>query len=111
MATGLAISLSPGTIVGSITHVTDEKREWPSDVEKAPIPSWDTGVFVTELANLDKLPAPFTDLTSDQEKASQANPESLLPKAQAQAPRALDEGTYRGTQLALTKMYQMVEQR
>ena len=111
MATGIGISLTPGIIVGAITHVTDKKREWPSDVERVPIPVWDTGVFNTELANLAKLPTPFTGLASDQEDGVSANTQALLAKAQAEQLPALNEGTYRGTQLALTKIYSLIEQR
>ncbi|KAI5359374.1 putative lipoxygenase, lipoxygenase domain superfamily [Septoria linicola] len=104
------VTLTPGVVVGATLKVTKSKeREWPSDVEKVPIPFWDTGVFVTELANLNKLPMKFENLTDDEREAARRNPEALFQKAQDNAPEAIEEGTYRGTQLALTKVYQLIE--
>jgi hypothetical protein len=69
---------------------------------------WDTGVFLTELSNSNHLPARLA-LTPGEIKAVHKNPEALFAKAQANAPETLEEGTYRGTQLALTKVYQLIE--
>lgn len=104
------IALTPGVVVGATLQVTQTKeREWPLEVEKVPIPFWDTGVFVTELANLNKLPMKFEHLTDEEKAAAHQNPEALFQKAQDNAPEAISEGTYRGTQLALTKVYQLIE--
>lgn len=110
MASTNAVTLTPGVVVGATLKITeDRKSEWPADVERVPLPFWDTGVLLTELVNLNKLPARL-ELTDEDRKAAEANPEALFQKAQHQAPGALLEGTYRGTQLALTKTYQLIEQ-
>ncbi|PPJ61238.1 hypothetical protein CBER1_06720 [Cercospora berteroae] len=109
-ATSQPIALTPGVVVGATLQVNQTKeREWPLEVEKVPIPFWDTGVFVTELANLNKLPMKFEHLTEEEKAAAHQNPEALFQKAQDNAPEAISEGTYRGTQLALTKVYQLIE--
>ena len=77
MASGVGIALNPGIVVGSITKVTEKGSEWPEDVEDVPIPTFDTGVFNTELINLNKLPTAPPDLTQRQEDALQTNPEML----------------------------------
>lgn len=107
------LPLTPGIVVGSVIRVTegptqDDHKEWPDDVESVPIPFWDTGVFLTELAQSNQLPAKL-DLTEDDKHALQTNPEALFAKARANAPAVLEEGTFRGTQLALTKIYQQIE--
>lgn len=106
----LGLSLTPGIVLGSLLHVTEEEKEWPDDVEKVPLPVWDTGVFNTELLNLGLTPQRFTDFTVEDREQLHKNPETLLFKAQAEAPPAIHEGTWRGSQLALTKIYQMIEQ-
>jgi hypothetical protein len=109
----LAIALTPGIVVGSILQIADEQKTeaWPSKAEDLQLQTFDTGVFVNELVNLEKLPTEFTNLSKAEEKALETNPDSLLPKAIKDAPGALDEGTYRGTQLALTKLYDTIEKR
>ena len=105
------IVLHAGSVFDPKPHkIEEQQQEWPSDVENVPIPTFDSGVFVTELANLAKLPKPL-NITSGDQDAVQANPEVLLSKAQVKAPRPIGQGTFRGTQLALTKIYSMIEQR
>lgn len=70
-----------------------------------------SGVFASELLNEKKLQTGFVDLTTKDEIKFENNPEALLPKAAEQAPDALSEGTWQGTQLAITQMYQKVENR
>ncbi|SMQ45257.1 unnamed protein product [Zymoseptoria tritici ST99CH_1A5] len=102
------LSLNPGNVVGKALKRSDEKKNWPLDVAKVPIPFWDTGVFLTELSNLNHLPAKMS-LTSEDRETLRHNPEALFAKADANAPDKLKEGTVRGTQLALTKVYQLIE--
>lgn len=106
MATS-TITLTPGAVLGQI----DEKTIWPADPEDLHIPVFDTGVFINELAKLEILPAKLLNVTDDEKLESKQNPEHLLVKAQEQAPGPLKEGTYRGTQLALTKVYELIEKR
>ena len=91
--------------------VGDEKQCWPDDPDDVPIAAWDTGVFVTELTSLQMLPhkIQISTLTVEEKKAVVANPESLLLPAESTAPKPLEEGTFRGTQLALTKVYELIE--
>ena len=119
-AVAAPIVLTPGVAVvaeSAAARVEQEKceDEWPSDVKKVPIPVFDTGVFVTELINENILPKKFeTTLTDEEHTAFHQNPESLLGKAKQQAEDRADRlvvGTYRGTQLALTKIYDLIERK
>ena len=47
MGTSIGLSLSPGIVVGSML---DFEQEWPKDVEKVPLPIWDTGENLKEHA-------------------------------------------------------------
>lgn len=105
------VSLTPGVVVGSLISIVSEEKRWPDKVEEVPLPVWDTGVFNTELLNLGLTPQRFTDFTAEDRAQLGTNPEALLSKAEAEAPPAIVEGTYRGTQLALTKIYQTIESR
>ena len=112
---GGAMLLTPGAALGQAPPMVDKdgKEAWPNDVEDVPIPSWDSGVFVTELMNLKMLPPHIkvTELSDGEQEAIQANPETLVASGTVtqNAPEALREGTWRGTQLALTKYYDMIE--
>jgi hypothetical protein len=103
------VPLNAGTVSGSIEVVNE--KPWPLDVEDCLVPVFDTGVFVTELSNVDLLPKRLEGLTRHDLDEAKKNPESLLSKASEQAPDSLTEGTYRGTQLALTKVYDMIEKK
>ena len=105
--TTTAIILNPGAVLGQ--H--DEKIVWPAHPEDLHIPLWDTGGFINEMAKLRILPGKLDKLTDGDKSELQQNPENLLEKAQAQEPDSLREGTWRGTQLALTKIYELIEKR
>lgn len=105
--TTTAITLTPGAVLG----LDNEKTMWPADPEDLLIPIWDTGVFINEMAKLDILPAKLRNFTDDDKVELEQNPENLLAKAQEQAPDSLKEGTWRGTQLGLTKIYELIEKR
>ena len=101
------ITLTPGAVLG----LSDEKTIWPAHPEDLHIPSFDTGVFINEMAKLEILPAKLRNVTDDDKLDFMKNPETLLVKAQAQAPDSLKEGTYSGTQRGLTKIYELIERR
>ena len=101
------ITLTPGAVLG----LSDEKTIWSADPEDLQISSFDTGVFINEMAKLEILPAKLHDVTNNDKLNLMKNPETLLVKAQAQAPDSLKEGTYSGTQRALTKVYELIERR
>ncbi|KAK8038514.1 hypothetical protein PG993_006925 [Apiospora rasikravindrae] len=112
------IVLNPGSAVvtnptGPVVVRKRTEGDWPADVEKVPIPAFDTGVFIAELTNEKLLPKKLPDLTAEERSAVDDNPEVLLEKArQAEnRPKPLKEGTYRGTQLALTKVYELIEKK
>lgn len=109
MSTGTetAVKLTPGAALGQ----QGDDSEWPSDPENLLLPLFDTGVFINELAKLDKIPPKTTELTKDEASKGAANPELLLDKANDDAPPPIKEGTWRGTQLALTKTYDLIETR
>jgi hypothetical protein len=112
-ATSSPTSLNAGTVSGIIEPLNEKQntREWPENVEDCLVPVFDTGVFVTELSNDDLLPKRLEGLTQHDLDEAKRNPETLLSKASGQAPESLGEGTYRGTQLALTKVYDMIEKK
>lgn len=107
MATADPIMLTGGAVMGR-----KDEEKWPLSVDAVPIPAFDSGVFITELINEKMLPKKFSGgLTDDEKSAAQQNPETLLDKAQSPENRheSLAEGTYRGTQLAMTKTYNLIE--
>ncbi|OQE27015.1 hypothetical protein PENFLA_c006G02703 [Penicillium flavigenum] len=71
----------------------------------------DSGVFINELANIEILPRSLKSLSDGEKKSFGQNPENLHWKAHEQGPSPMREGTYRGTKLALTKAYDLIEQR
>ncbi|KAK4626805.1 Seed linoleate 13S-lipoxygenase-1 [Fulvia fulva] len=82
--------------------------QWPMDPEHFSLPLWDTAVLLGELGNNTALPT-ATDILDEDYDTLMSNPEVLVERAQKHAPPQLEEGTYRGTQLALTKIYQLIE--
>ena len=104
--TTTAVKLTPGAVLGKEA----EQTEWPENAEDVLIPLFDTGVFINELAKLHALPGVANVEIKDPKKLLDA-PENLIGKAQEDAPDSLREGTWRGTQLALTKAYELLESR
>ncbi|KAL8298704.1 hypothetical protein RB597_007355 [Gaeumannomyces tritici] len=104
--------LAPVVVPNKALDAKDE-GEWPSDVNKVPIPFFDSGVFITELINQKMLPKKLSDVLTDDEKtASRSNPESMLGRAHEERnaiKNNISQGSYRGTQLALTKAYNLIE--
>ena len=98
---------NPGAALGQL----DEKTMWPSHPRDIHIPNWDTGVFINKMAKLSILPKKLDNISQDERVGFQQNPEILLVKAQNQAPDSLSEGTWHGTQLALVKIYELIEKR
>ena len=70
----------------------------PSDIAKASLKSWDKAVFASELISLNIVP-PLDPAIVGQKKADGSN----VGDGQVQ------EGTYSGTQLALTEIYDRIE--
>lgn len=100
-------SLIPG--VGSSD--TDANRKWPKDPRNVVANGLDTGVFINELSHLKLLPWEI-DLNEDEKKAFDQNPENISWRKQRdQRPDGIQKGTYRGTQLAMSKAYDLIEQR
>jgi hypothetical protein len=81
--------------------------------EALPLNCIDTGVYVNELTNLEMLPDTTQLDTSADKTAYLKNPESLTWRftSGVPAPDTSQEVTYRGTQLALLKTYDIVEHR
>ncbi|KAJ5824678.1 hypothetical protein N7447_007018 [Penicillium robsamsonii] len=102
-----ATPLTPGDVFG----YTDTKGKWPRDPQQLAVNGIDSGVFINELANIELLPGKLESLSDGERKAFEKNPENLHWKAYKQGPSLIEEGTYRGTQLALTKIYDLIEQR
>ena len=101
------MKLTPGSVLGHL----DEKSEWPEDVEDLALPVFDQGVFINELAKNGFLPAKLSLTDKIDQLQLQSNPGLLQAKAEEQAPDSLTEGTWHGTQLALTKIYDLIEKR
>ncbi|KXT03002.1 hypothetical protein AC578_701 [Pseudocercospora eumusae] len=103
------VPLTPGVIVKATdTSIKSDQQQWPSNLKDVPIPALDTGVFLAELANINKLPS-RPNYTDEERDAAHMNPESLFQKFQDIQISPIAEGTYRGTQLALTKIWQQIE--
>ncbi|KAJ6100374.1 hypothetical protein N7499_000004 [Penicillium canescens] len=100
-------SPTPGVVVGH----TDVQGKRPRDPEQLAVNGIDSGVFINELANIGLLPRKLEFFSDGEKKAFEQNPENLHWKAYQQGPSLIEEGTYRGTQLALTKIYELIEQR
>lgn len=102
----MSLALTPGLALGL---VQEKKSTMTESLEEFPLSTIDTGVFINELSYIDLLPKKFTDFTSHDHKALKQNPEKLLAKAQRQAPDSIKEGTYRGTQFGIKKLYELIE--
>ncbi|KAJ6191381.1 hypothetical protein N7519_001402 [Penicillium mononematosum] len=99
--------LTPGVVLGH----PDVQGKWPRDPEQLAVNGIDSGVFINELANIELLPRSLKSLSDGEKKSFGQNPENLHWKAHEQGPSPIREGTYRGTKLALTKAYDLIEQR
>lgn len=99
--------LTPGVVLGH----PDIQGKWPRDPEQLAVNGIDSGVFINELANIELLPRSLKSLSDGEKKSFGQNPENLHWKAHEQGPSPIREGTYRGTKLALTKAYDLIEQR
>ncbi|KAH1515652.1 hypothetical protein V6Z96_008944 [Aspergillus fumigatus] len=92
------IALTPGVVLGH----PEVQEKWPRNPEDLAVSDIDTGVLINELSNINLLPGKVRVL--------EENPEIMQAKTYEKPP-PIEEGTYRGTQLALTKIYNLVEQR
>lgn len=99
--------LNPGAVSGN----ADDEEKWPMEPENVTASGFDTGVFISELADIRRLPGKLESVNDDEKTAFAENPENLSQKACQQAPPSIEDGTYRGTQLALVKIYDLIEQR
>ena len=81
-----------------------QHRELPPTVDQFHFREWDKGVFAIELAQLSLFPRALP--TDD---AVENNPESLM--SGIEVPEPIKKGTFHGTALALTEMYDRIEQR
>lgn len=89
---------------------TATSTKWPKNPEDAVLNDMDTGALINELESLRLLPKKV-DLTPLQQEA-RARTSGVLTRAafEPKEPVRIQEGTYRGTQLALTKIYDLIEQ-
>ncbi|KAJ5383001.1 hypothetical protein N7517_000912 [Penicillium concentricum] len=89
---------------------TSTSSKWPKNPEEVVLNDMDTGALINELASLQLLPKKV-DLTPHQQAAWARNPGVLAYGAfEQKEPVRIEKGTYRGTQLALTKIYDLIEQ-
>ena len=107
----MAVNLTPGLTIGKAAPILGgaiigEERSWPKHPDDVPMATWDSGVFMTELINLGLIPGRLV-IPKEHQKKAQENPEMLLNVAKP--PETITEGTYRGTQLAMTKVYELLE--
>ena len=70
----------------------------PANIARAPLKSWDKAVFASELVSLNIVP-PVNPVKVGQKEADRSN----VGNGQ------VEEGTYAGTQLALTELYDRIE--
>ncbi len=74
------------------------KQALPSDIAKATLKAWDKAVFSSELVNLNIVP-PLNPVKVGQKTADESNVGN----------GNIQEGTYSGTKLALTELYDRIE--
>ncbi|EME46536.1 hypothetical protein DOTSEDRAFT_61160 [Dothistroma septosporum NZE10] len=110
LAVPRGLLLNAGKVLGAGTNIDEDSRtsRWPTDPEHFSLPIWDTAVLLEELGHNMALPAVIELLDQDRD-ALLSNPEVLVGRAQNYAPPQLEQGTFRGTRLALTKIYQLIE--
>lgn len=99
------------TPTDAIPGETNAPIKWPKNPHEVPLNDMDTGALINELADLNLLPEKI-DLTPDEKETCAKSPESLMwTLSEKVEPKPIEKGTYRGTKLALTKVYDLVEQR
>lgn len=105
------VATLPGYIEPSKLPTETEDDDLGDEDEETPINDLDTGALVNELMHRDLMPKKV-DLNPYEQKCAANNPESLIWKFSAvEEPESEQEVSYRGTQLALTKVYDLIEQR
>jgi hypothetical protein len=106
------VATMPGYIETPSKLESPENEEQEEQGEPEPVLNeMDAGALVNELTNLNLMPKKV-DLTPHEQEACTKNPESLIYTFSAKLePERVPEGSYRGTQLALTKVYDLIEQR
>ncbi|KAJ5180579.1 hypothetical protein N7492_003789 [Penicillium capsulatum] len=91
-----------------------ERPELENDEDyEPPINDLDTGALVNELMDRNILPKEV-ELSAHEEQCAASNPESLpwkISMMSVAAPKKEEGFTYRGNQLVLTKVYDLIEQR
>jgi hypothetical protein len=103
--------VSNQTAAGVGLDDTDTPTKWPKNPEDAVVNEMDTGALINELETLDIVPKNIS-LNSQEQKVIQKNPEKFMWALYEDVkPHRVQTGTYRGTQLALNKVYDLVEQR
>ncbi|KAJ5827690.1 hypothetical protein N7447_004453 [Penicillium robsamsonii] len=89
---------------------TAPPTKWPKNPEEVVLNDMDTGALINELADLRLLPKKV-DVTPHQQEAWAKKSGVLASVAfESNQQVRIEEGTYRGTQLALTKVYDLIEQ-
>lgn len=94
---GFIEELHPLAIIHDQTKPAS-KSALPANIAKAPLRSWDKAVFASELVSLNIVP-PVNPVKVGQKVADKSN----VGNGQ------VEEGTYAGTQLALTELYDRIE--
>ncbi|KAJ5511689.1 Lipoxygenase [Penicillium expansum] len=100
-----AVGVKPGDI--------DTETKWPEDPDEVVLNDMDSGALINELSTLKLLPGQF-DLTPYMKGPGAESPGGatwMLFDAIQKQPAVIEEGTWRGTRLALTKIYGLIEQR
>lgn len=114
--TSLGLSGPSFDVTDNTGAVLKSDREWPSDVEKVPLPFVDTGAFVAQLTNRISDTLQYTE---EEKSAIENNPDTAIHIVQEKRTRDADgtlehqvqQATYRSTRVNLTKFYDIVEQR
>lgn len=95
------VAAQPQPLTKEDAPTTDELlADVPKTIEAAPFKAWNSGVFAQELLSLQLVQ--IIDGVASPEKPTEIVEE---PKGQ------IEEGTWGGTQLALTDMYSRIERR
>lgn len=111
---------SPG-ILTSTQEMTTSISKLPSTVEQYRLTCWDRGVFTFELLKLDIIPTKATPFEIDESSFDHTEAEAAAPEEEDETPdsaapvspanQGVIEGTYHGTQMAITEIFNLIEQR